>query len=183
MTTTSLLATAEDLLCIPSDGFRYELVRGEVRAMAAAGHRHGRTALNLAASLHRHVKAHGLGAVYAAETGFKLESNPDTVRAADAAFVRQDRVEQVGDSEGFWPGAPDLAVEVASPSDRYTQVQEKVLEWLEAGTRMVIVIDSEDTMVTVYRSRAEVCVLGVDDVLEGGDVVPGWSMLVRDLFV
>ena len=183
MTTTDLLATAEDLLCMPSDGFRYELVRGEVRKMAAAGHRHGRVAINLTVPLAAHVRARGLGAVYAAETGFKLAADPDTVRAADAAFVRRDRVEEVGDSEGFWPGAPDLAVEVVSPSDRYTEVQEKVLEWLEAGTRIVIVIDSEDKTVTVYRSRAEVRVLGVDDMLEGGDVVLGWSMPVRELFV
>src|SRR5918999_1116101 len=139
MTTTQQLMTAEDLLRLPDDGFRYELIRGELRKMAPAGFLHGRIAIKLSTSLDQHVTNRNLGVVCAAETGFKLASDPDVVRAPDVAFIRRERVEEVGNVEGYWPGAPDLAVEVVSPSDTYTDVQEKVFDWLEAGARMIIV--------------------------------------------
>src|SRR5919109_273859 len=120
MTTTPQHMTAEELLHMPDDGFRYELIRGELRKMAPAGHQHGRIAINVTTPLDQHVRAHNLGTVYAAETGFKLASNPDVVRAPDIAFIRRQRVEEVGNVEGYWPGAPDLAVEVISPSDTFT---------------------------------------------------------------
>jgi Uma2 family endonuclease len=177
--------TADDLLRMPDDGFRYELVRGELRKMAAAGHRHGRVAINVTLPLGQYVQSHNLGIVYAAETGFRLASDPDTVRAPDVAFVRRERAEAVGDAEGYWPGAPDLAVEVVSPRDTYTEVEEKILAWVDAGTRMVIVVNPRKRSVTVYRSRSDiiVLVLSENDVLDAGEVVPGWTMPVRDVFV
>jgi Uma2 family endonuclease len=117
MSTTIQPTTANDLLQMPDDGFRYELVRGELTKMSPAGNKHGRFAANITGSLVPHVKANKLGAVYAAETGFWLASEPDTVRAPDVAFVSQKRLDEVGDVDGFWPGAPDLVVEVISPSD------------------------------------------------------------------
>jgi Uma2 family endonuclease len=183
MTTTQQLVTAEDLLHIPDNGFRYELVRGELKKMAPAGHRHGRIAINVTTPLDQHVRAHNLGVVYAAETGFKLASNPDVVRAPDVAFIRRERVEEVGDVEGYWPGAPDLAVEVVSPSDTYADVQEKVFDWLEAGARMVIVVMPRRRSVTVYRALNDIIVLTENDSLDGGDAVPGWTMSIKDLFV
>jgi Uma2 family endonuclease len=182
MTTTQQLMTAEDLLHMPDDGFRYELIRGELRKLAPAGHQHGRIAINVTTPLDQHVRAHNLGTVYAAETGFKLASNPDVVRAPDVAFIRRERVEEVGNVEGYWPGAPDLAIEVISPSDTYTDVQEKIFDWLEAGARMVIAVNPRTRAVTVYRSLTDIVVLSENDVLEGGDVVPGWTVPVRDLF-
>ncbi len=182
MTTQTRPITADDLLRMPDDGFRYELVEGNLREMAPAGHQHGRIAINVSTPLAQHVKANNLGVVYAAETGFKLASNPDTVRAPDVAFVRRERVESVGDSEGFWPGAPDLAVEVVSPGDRYTDVEEKVFDWLDAGARLVIVANPRKRLVTVYRSLTDVVVLTEADVLDGGDVVPGFAMPVKDIF-
>ena len=128
------------------------------------------------------MRDHNLGVVYAAETGFKLASDPDTVRAPDVAFIRRDRVEEVGDIEGFWPGAPDLAVEVISPSDTYADVQEKVFDWLEAGTRMVILVMPRKRIVTIYRSMTDMIMLTEHDTLDGGDVVPGWKIPVRELF-
>jgi len=135
MTTTRQHMTAEDLLRMPDDGFRYELVKGVLKKMAPAGHLHGRITVNITTPLDQHVRAHNLGAVYAAETGFKLASDPDVVRAPEVAFIRRERVEEVGNVEAYRPGAPDLAVEVTSPSDTYTDVQEKVFARLEAGTR------------------------------------------------
>ncbi len=182
MTTQTRPLTADDLLRMPDDGFRYELVEGNLRERALAGHQHGRGAINVSTPLAQHVKANNLGVVYAAETGFKLASNPDTVRAPDVAFVRRERLESVGDSEGFWPGAPDLAVEVVSPGDRYTDVEEKVFDWLDAGARLVIVANPRKRLVTVYRSLTDVVVLTEADVLDGGDVVPGFAMPVKDIF-
>lgn len=174
--------TAEELFAMPDDGFRYELVRGELRKMTPAGGRHGYLALEIGAELRNHVKAHELGRVFAAETGFLLASDPDTVRAPDAAFVRRERIEEVGLVDGYWPGAPDLAVEVISPSDTYTEVEEKVIDWLEAGTRMVVVVNPCRKAITVYQSRSDIAVLTAEDTLDGGDVVPGWSVPVRELF-
>jgi len=174
--------TAEDLLRMPDDGFRYELVRGELRKMAPAGHEHGSIAALFTVSLGQHVLANGLGRVYAAETGFKLASDPDLVRAPDTAFVRRERVETIGRTEGYWPGAPDLAIEVISPDDSYAEVEEKVCDWLEAGTRMAIVLNPRQRTAKVYRSLTEVSVLTERDTLDGGDVVPGWKMALAQLF-
>jgi Uma2 family endonuclease len=183
MATANQLVTAEELLRMPDDGYRYELVRGELRKMAPAGYLHGRIAINITTPLDRHVRTHNLGVVCAAETGFKLASNPDVVRAPDVAFIRRERVEEVGDVEGYWPGAPDLAVEVISPSDTYADVQEKVVDWIEAGTRMILLVMPRKRTVTIYRSLTDIVMLTEHETLDGADVVPGWKLPVRELFV
>jgi Uma2 family endonuclease len=182
MTKTTQLMTAEELFHMPDDGFRYELLRGELRRMSPAGPRHGRIAINITTPLDQYVRFHRLGTVYAAETGFQLATDPDIVRAPDIAFVRRERVEEVGDVESYWPGAPDLAVEVISPNDTYTAVEEKVYDWLDAGARMVIVVNPRRHLVTVYRSLTQITVLTEHDTLDGGDVVPGWTMSVAEVF-
>lgn len=174
--------TAEELLHMPDDGFRSELVRGEVRRMAPAGNVHGRLAINVTTPLDQHVRENDLGVVFAAETGFKVASNPDTVRAPDIAFVRRERLEAVGEVEGYWPGAPDLAVEVVSPNDLYTEVEEKVADWLEAGAGMVVVVNPRNRTVVVRRSPSEITLLEESGTLNGAEVVSGWSMPVRDVF-
>ena len=120
MTTTTQPMTAEELLNMPDDGFRYELIRGELRRYELNGHEQGRIAANAAVALGVYMKDSGLGGSCVAGTGFHLESHPDHVRAPHVAFVRRERAEAVGDVPGFFPGAPDLAIEVISPSDRYT---------------------------------------------------------------
>ena len=182
MTIAQQLMTAEELLVLPDDGFRTELVRGELRRMSPASQKHGRLGARVTGPLERYVDAHTLGAVFVAETGFRVSSSPDTVLAPDVAFVRQERIEAVGDVEGYWPGAPDLAVEVVSRHDLYTEVQDKVIDWLEAGARMVVVVNPRKRTVTVYRSLTEIVILTEQDTLTGGDVVPGWSLPVRDIF-
>ncbi len=174
--------TADELLYMPDDGFRYELVRGELRQMTPAGNLHGRAAMSFAWRLAQYVEENRLGTVYAAETGFRLATDPDTVRAPDVAFVSRARVEAVGEIEGFWPGAPDLAVEVVSPGDTYAEVEEKVFAWLDAGTRMVIVVNPRRRSATVYRSQADMIAFTEADVLDGGDVVPGFELAVREIF-
>jgi Uma2 family endonuclease len=176
------LITADDLLHMPDDGFRYELINGELHQMAPAGFEHGSVTMSVGGSLHQYVRTHRMGTVTTAETGFRLASDPDTVRAPDTAFIKRERVEAAGDVKGYWPGAPDLVVEVISPNDLYTEVEEKVADWLQAGTRMVIVVNPRRRSVKVHRSANEVQVLGENDVLDGTDVVPGWTLPVRDIF-
>jgi Uma2 family endonuclease len=182
MSTTAQLMTAEELLSMPDDGFRYELVEGELRRMSPAGHNHGRIAIRLTVPLGKYVEEHGLGEVYAAETGFLLKENPDTVRAPDVAFVRQEQVEAIGEAKGYWPGAPDLAVEVNSPGDTVAGVEDKVAEWLEYGTRLIWVISPKLRTVTVYRSLTDIVTLTERDSLDGGEVVPGFQYPVAKLF-
>ncbi|MSR84631.1 MAG: Uma2 family endonuclease [Candidatus Latescibacteria bacterium] len=182
MTATVERMTAEELLQLPDDAFRYELVRGELRKMVPAGNDHGRIAMSVGMYLAHYVKTNNLGATYAAETGFILALDPDTVRAPDVAFVRQERLDEVGKIAGFWPGAPDLVVEVISPSDQYSEVESKVADWLEAGTRMVVVVDPRRRKVAVHCSPSDIRVLGMGEVLEGGEVVPGWKLPLEELF-
>ena len=183
MSTTPTLATADELFAMPDDGFRYELVKGELRRMPPAGSEHGAVSVNIAVVIAVFVKAHSLGVVFGAETGFKIASDPDTVRAPDLAFVRRERIPAEGIPREFWPGAPDLAVEVISPSDIYTEVEEKVHDWLDAGTRMVLVLNPRRRTVTVYTSQTNVARLTEADTLDGGEVLPGLTCRVAELFV
>lgn len=180
MSTTTRTMTAEELLRLPRGKACYELVKGELITMSPAGQKHGRIIMNLGVPLTQHVKTNKLGYVYGAETGFKLAADPDTVRAPDIAFVSQEQVDKVGDPEGYWPGAPDLAVEVLSPGDRVSEVEQKVQEYPQAGTRLVWVVSPKMRTVTVYRSLTDIEVLTENDTLDGGDVVPGFS--VREIF-
>jgi len=155
-----------------------------LREMAPAGSEHGAIAFDLSRLLGNHVAEGGLGQVYAAETGFRTSSDPDTVRAPDVAFVGRERVETAGRITGYWPGAPDLAVEVISPNDVHTEVVEKSLSWLEAGCRMVLVVDPAQRTVTVYRSLEDIRILRAEagDVIDGGEVVPDWRLPLAELF-
>lgn len=182
MVTRAGLVTAEELLVMPDDGYRYELVRGELRKMAPAGARHSNIGVKVAVSLSNHVTANDLGTVFGADGGFLLTKNPDTVRAPDVGFVRRERMEETGLVDGYWLGPPDLAVEVISPNDLYTEVAEKVEEWLKAGTRIVVVVDPRRRVATVHRPGREAVTLAEGEVLDGDDVVPGWRMEVGDIF-
>lgn len=184
MTVQTKTVTAEELFKMPDDGTRRELVRGELSEMTPAGDEHGYLALRIASRLERHVDANKLGRTYTAETGFKIFSDPDTVRAPDAAFVNRERVEAAGRVRGYRSGAPDLAVEVVSPNDRHSEVLDKTLDWLEAGCRMVLVADPERWRITVYRSRDDIHVLTAEagDVVDGADVVPGWRLSLAEVF-
>ena len=172
--------TADELLHMPDVGFRYELVRGELRKMPLADHVHSERALAIGASLLIHARANRLGRVYGAGTGFELA--PDHVRAPDAAFVRAERADAVSDADGFFPGPPDLAVEVISPDDLYMDVEEKIADWLDAGTPAVVVANPSGRTVEIRRLPTDVVILNEGDVLEVQDVVPGWRMPVADIF-
>jgi len=181
-TTLTKPTTADWLFAMPDDGSRYELVRGELIRIAPAGDEHGRVTMNLAGPLHIHVLSNKLGFVYAAETGFKTESNPDTVRAPDIAFVGTERLELTGTPLGYRECAPDLVVEVVSPGDTVREVEEKVRQWLGAGARLVWVASPKMHTITAYRSLTDIVVLTEKDTLDGGEVVPGFGLAIARIF-
>jgi Uma2 family endonuclease len=174
--------TAKEFSLLPDDGKRYELVRGALVCMAATGGQRGIFASRLDHRLRSFVEAHDLGEVCTAETGFRLTENPDTVRAPDVSFITQERIASQGIPEGYWPFAPDLAVEVISPRDRFDEVLTKVQEYLRAGTRLVWVFHPRTKTVTLYRANSEVQLLQGDEELSGEDVVPGFHCRVMEFF-
>ena len=183
MSTTTQLMTADELLKLPRGRFRYELIKGELITMSPSGNEHGAVIMNLAAPLTMHVKANKLGVVFGAETGFKLASNPDTVRAPDIAFISRARIEREGIAKGYGTGSPDLAVEVLSPGDRDAEVKAKVAEWLANGASAVWVVSPKRRTVTVHRSPIDIKVITEQDELDGEDVVPGFRCRVAEIFV
>lgn len=175
--------TAAQLLDLPDDGMRHELVDGELHTMSPAGYRHGRVAGVVVRALGTFVHEQGLGDVLSSETGFVLRRDPDTVRAPDAAFVRADRIAALDDVTGFAEIAPDLVAEVLSPSDRASEVTSKALAWLDAGVRLVWVVDPDARLVTAYRPDGVVALVrGTDAVLDGGEVLPGFALPLAGLF-
>jgi Uma2 family endonuclease len=183
MSTTTHTMTAEELLKLPRGGFRYELVKGELITMSPAGSEHGAVIMNLAVPLGQYIKANKLGIAFGAETGFKLATNPDTVRAPDISFVRSERIPATGIPKSYWPGAPDLAVEVLSPGDTIAEVEEKIAEWLDAGASAVWVVSPKLRTITLYRALTDVVTLTEKDELSGQDVVPGFRCQVAEIFV
>lgn len=176
------LITADELLRMPNDGRRCELVAGVLRELPFRGMAEGALLADLGLSLGNHVDRHDLGQLYAAGTGFHIASDPDTVLAAGISFVCRERLEGHERSAGYFPGAPDLAVEVVSPALAGSDSEAKAADWLAAGCRMVVVVNLERRAATVYRSRDDIRLLTENDVLNGGDVVPGWQLPLRELF-
>jgi Uma2 family endonuclease len=177
-TTTRRAATEEDLLAMPEDGQKYELVDGEIR-VSPAGDRHSYVAAQLITVLSVFVKQHRLGYVMSSDAGFRLPSK--NVRSPDASFVASGRFPQNTPPDDFGDLAPDLAVEVLSPHDRPRYVLDKVGEYLEAGVRLIWVIDPKKARAIVHRSLSDVRELGADDSLDGEDVLPGFHCRLRDI--
>lgn len=175
--------TAAQLLRYSHEPYKQELVDGILHEMEPTGAEHGAVSAEIGYLLSRHVKDAGLGRVFASEAGFLLASDPDTVRAPDVSFIARDRADAIGIPKGFWPGPPDLAVEVVSHHDRRSQVEAKARDWLAGGTRAVIVVDPPSRTATVFLAADDVRVLHADEHVDLGDVVPGWSPRVGDFFV
>jgi Uma2 family endonuclease len=174
--------TADELLRLPDDNMRHELVRGELRTLPPAGGEHGFVGGELFGVVREHVRARDLGFTFSADTGFRLSRNPDTVRAPDVAFVTKGRLPGGRLPTTFPDLAPDLVAEVVSPSDAATEVREKVQQWLEAGVRLVWVVWPSNRSVTEYRSPTGVRELTEADELDGFDVLPGFTCPIRDIF-
>ncbi|MGA2258390.1 MAG: Uma2 family endonuclease [Thermoguttaceae bacterium] len=174
--------TAEQLLHMPSDGYRHELVAGELRMMSPGGWQHGEVGGWLHGRMAAHIQTRRLGKLFMAETGFILGRDPDTVRAPDIAFIHKDHLPPNLPEDAFWPGAPDLAVEVVSPNETYREVDEKAKVWLSAGAQVVWVVNPLLRTVSVYRSNGSIVTLTAKDELTGEDVLPGFRCGVEEIF-
>ncbi|HXC72401.1 MAG TPA: Uma2 family endonuclease [Pyrinomonadaceae bacterium] len=178
MSTTTHLMTAEELMNIDDDSHRHELIKGELLTMPLPKRPHGRVAAKLTFLLMQHARANGLGEI-CAESGYKLESDPDTVLGPDVSFVAQDRIDAAID--GYYQGPPDLAVEVLSPGDRRGKVEYKLNLWLESGTRSVWLVNPRKRTVEVIRSIDERRLLHeTDDLVD--DTLPGFRVKVSEIF-
>lgn len=178
-----VLVTAEELLRLPDDGWRYELVEGRLVRMSLTGRRHGRIAMALLLAVGRFVEERHLGEVLPAETGFWIspEGSPDTVLAPDLAFVRAGREADPG-TEGYPRLAPDLVVEIASPSQRRTEMGAKARRWLSAGVRLVWLVLPEVRIVEVWRGDEVARIVTAEEELSGEEILPGFVFPVKDLF-
>lgn len=180
MASTTQAVTADELFRMPDNGSRYELVRGELRSHSMSGGLHGQVTARVTVLLGRHVRDRKLGVGFTA-TGFQLASDPDTVLAPDLAIVVADRA-MLGDTDYFFPGPPDLAVEVISPSESYSDVEERTLTYLEHGTRVVVLADPAKRRLVIRRPDQTPVVLSEDDLFELADLLPGFSTVVQSFF-
>ncbi len=186
MSTTTHLMTADELLVMPhyenGNDFRCELIRGELKKMSPSGGVHGILCAKLANVLTSFTEANNLGAVFGAVTGFLVERSPDTVLGVDVAFVKSERLREVEDLVKFVPFAPDLAVEVLSPGNTVDEIDEKIALYFAAGARMVWIVSPKRRTVAVYRSPIELQIVGEDETLDGGDVLPNFRLELSKLF-
>jgi Uma2 family endonuclease len=182
MATIHNITTADELLRHASELGRCELVRGELTMMSPSGFDHSAVVAAITELLRAHVRKRRLGIVAGAEGGYYLERNPDTVRAPDVSFVASSRVPR-GKRPGFFDGAPDLAIEVLSPSDTTAEVAEKTRTWLAAGCRAVWTVDPEARTVAIHRPGTPVITLSSQGTVNGEDLIPGFRVSVSDFFV
>lgn len=178
------LVTAEELLQMPElPGKRFELVDGEVIEVSPVIMRHGVIVTTLARLIDTYVAQHDLGIVATGDVGYVLRRNPDSVRAPDVSFVAWGNPAGTDLPEhGYSEGVPTLAVEVVSPDDGANEIDAKVQQFLDAGTRQVWVLWPSQRAVTVHDQHGAARKLGPEAELDGGDVLPGFSVRVSDLF-
>lgn len=176
------LVTAEDLRELPArDDIRYELIDGELTEVPGATALHGLIAAMVYELIQSFARKHDLGLVFPDGTAYVLSRDPDQVRIPDVSFIAWDQVPTAGVPDRFWEGAPTLAVEVISSSDRAADIHRKMRDYLDAGTQVVWLLWPQQTSVTVCDSGGQ-CELDADDELDGGDVLPGFRARVGDLF-
>ena len=176
------LYTADDLLRLTVEGFRGELIRGELSETMPSGEAHGNVVAKLVYLLMMYVMPRRLGRVTASDSGVRLDHGPDTVREPDVGFFSEDKFQGAEPAAGYSEAVPDLVVEVTSPSDRISAVHDKALMWLRYGTRLVWVVNPNRREVAVYREGEPVLTLTDTDSLDGLDVLPGFTCAVSDVF-
>ena len=183
MTTATKHMTAAELLTMPDDGIhRYELVKGELITMPPAGGEHGAIGINVATNINVFVRRNDLGVVFNSDTGFIIDSDPDTVRAPDLAFMSAERQPQDADEDSYLDVVPDIVGEVRSPNDTRPEVRAKAEMWLSHGVRLCWVVDPDTRTIDVHRPGVAVVTLGEGDTLDGGDVLPGFTCAVATVF-
>jgi Uma2 family endonuclease len=181
-TTQTQLLTAEDLLRLYSKGVRGELIRGELCETMPSGGKHGEVVVNMVIPMGSHIRSRRLGRLAASDSGVLLERDPDTVREPDIAYISAERLPLDVEVTGYYEVVPDLVVEVVSPGDSAREVMDKALMWLSYGTRLVWAVNPGSRTVDVYRPEERTVTLGVDDALDGLDILPGFTCPVSDIF-
>lgn len=180
--TTEKLLTADDMHHLYSQGVRGELLRGSLCETQPSGVRHGKIVVNLIVRLEAFVEPRQMGTIVASDAGFLLEKDPDTVREPDVAFISAHRLPPDQDVPGYFEGPPDLAVEIASPSDGPRQLFDKARMWISFGVPLVWTVDPQARTLDVHQPNQPLIRLSTDDLLDGGQVLPGFTCTVADLF-
>lgn len=173
--------TAEELLLFP-DEWRYELVEGRLREMPPTSDDHGSSTMDISVEIGIYVRANDLGRCWAAETGFVLARDPDTVLAPDFSFIAKERTGYQRTGHGYVPIAPDLVVETRSPSDRLPTMRDKMAQWLGFGVRIALLLDPIKRTLMVYTPNTPPVTLAPDDTFVGGEVLPSFALPLGRLF-
>lgn len=181
-TAKSKLLTAEDLLRLSSQGVKGELIRGVLRETVSVGKIHGRIAMTFGGALVAYVRPRRLGTVIGSDAGVLVQRNPDTVREPDIAYISAERLPLDDQSDGYLEVAPELVVEIVSPSDRGQEVNDKTLMWLNHGVLMVLEVYPAERAIMVHRPGVPPVTLTWDDALDGGDVLPGFNLPLSEIF-
>ena len=180
--TETRLLTADDLLRLHSEGVRGELIRGVLHETMASGHEHGRIVTNLVAALHNFVKPRRLGTLVASDSGVWLEKDPDTVREPDVAYTSAEKIPLDARIPGYAEAAPDLVVEIRSPSDSRREVHDKARMWLSHGVRLVWVGHPDTRSVDVHHRDRPTETRSGDGSLDGADVLDGFACTLAAVF-
>ena len=174
--------TADELLRLYARGIRGELIKGALHETMPTGGEHGETVSNLHFLMAGVVKPFRLGRLATSDSGVWLERDPDTVREPDIAFISAERLPLDVRVRGYYEVTPDLVVEVVSPSNSRRKMDEKARMWLEFGALLVWVVYSDTRSVDVYPEDGKMTTLSENDTLDGGDVLPGFSCAVSEIF-
>jgi Uma2 family endonuclease len=173
--------TDEEFMALPREGRRYELVDGALVVMSNSGLEHGEIGLLLGGKLIFYVREQKLGGAFDSSTGFRMKSG--NIRSPDVSFISKDRLQGLKrPPKGFFEGAPDLAIEVLSPSNTLEEIHNKIVEYFANGTRLVWVINPQEYYVLVYHSPTPDGFLRVGDRLDGETIVPGFTFPIAELF-
>jgi Uma2 family endonuclease len=183
MTTTKReLLTAEDLLRLHSQGVKGELIRGVLASTVSTGMEHGVIAMTMGASLVNFVTPGRLGRVFGTDTGVLLQYGPDIVREPDVAFISVEKLPLDVRIRGYTDVVPELVVEITSPNDTVAAIYDKAMMWLYYGVALVWVVDPDTRTIDVHPSGAPIFTLTEDDTLDGGTVLPGFTLPVSVVF-
>jgi Uma2 family endonuclease len=173
------LFTGQDLLAMADHG-RYELIEGKLVPMSPTRVEHGRLESRLNLILGAYVAEHNLGELMVGEVGVYIRRNPDTIRAADLLFISHERLAQATAND-FLDVAPELIIEIMSPSDRWAEIRRKLRDYFAAGVTLVMVIEWEDQLITLFRSSTEMEELTMADTLTLPDILPGFNCPVAKI--
>ena len=181
-TNKTKLLTAEDLLRLSSQGVKGELIRGVLHETVSVGAEHSFIGIRLGGEFDRYARRHRLGRVGGTDGGVLVERNPDTVREPDIFFVSAEKLPLNVRVQGYLDVVPELVVEIVSPSDSPTEVDEKIRMWLDLGVSMALVVRPANRTIVIRRPGIPAVTLSGEDTLDGGDVLPGFSLPLSEIF-